>query len=86
MSTPPSPGARRRDSPDPSSHAVTVYDPEGEWVDEEDDDDGDDMEYEPTTEDSEDIEFFDTEEDEGDFHGALIKYDGHGLIVEQELS
>jgi len=71
MSAPQSPSTRREESPDPSSHAVTSYDPEGEWVDEEDDNDGDDMEYEPTTEDSEDIEFFETEDDDGEFHGAV---------------
>ena len=70
MSPPESPVTRAGDSPDPSSHAVTVYDPEGEWVDEEDDIDDDDMEYEPTTEDSEDVEFFETEDD-GEFHGAV---------------
>ncbi len=69
-----SPTARTGDSPDPASHAVTVYDAEGEWVDEEDDIDDDDMEYEPTTEDSEDLEYFETEDDEGEFHGALTKF------------
>lgn len=71
MSPPQSPQTRTGDSPDPASHAVTIYDPEGEWVDEEEDIDDDDMEYEPTTEDSEDIEFFETEEDDSEFHGAV---------------
>ena len=62
------PGAHS-DSPDPASHSVNIYDTaEGEWIDEEDDDD---MEYEPTTGDSEDIEFFETEEDEMDYHGTM---------------
>ena len=62
--------ATRSESPDPSSHASNIYDTggaEGEWVDEEDDDD---MDFEPTTDDSEDVEFFDLQEDDdGDFHG-----------------
>jgi len=73
MSPPQSSHTRNGISPDPASHAVTVYDPEGEWVDEEEDVDDDDMEYEPTTEDSEDLEFFETEDDDGEFHGAVAK-------------
>lgn len=73
MSPPQSPGPRNENSPDPATHAVTIYDPEGEWVDEEEDLDNDDMEFEPTTEDSEDIEFFETEDDDGEFHGAVAR-------------
>ena len=60
----------RSESPDPSSHATNIYDAaegEGDWVDDEDDDD---MDFEPTTDNSEDVEFFDPAEDaEADFHG-----------------
>lgn len=57
----------RTESPDLSSHSVNVYDAEGEWLDEEDDDD---MDFEPTTDDSEDVEFYDPSEDpEAEFQG-----------------
>lgn len=60
----------RVESPDPSSHATNIYDAENgqdEWLDEEDDDD---MDFEPATDDSEAVEFFDpAEADESDFHG-----------------
>ncbi len=60
----------RSESPDPSSHAVNIYDiadTESEWID------GDDMDFEPTTDDSEDNEFFDPNEEdvEAEFHGML---------------
>ena len=65
-----SPEVSRGISPDPASHAANIYDVsgnEGEWFDEEDDDD---MDFEPTTDESEDNEFFDpTEDPEADFHG-----------------
>ena len=65
-----SPEAIRNESPDPASHAANIYDAsgnEGEWLDEEDDDD---MDFEPTTDESEDNEFFEPAEDaEADFHG-----------------
>ena len=47
----------RSESPNPSSHTANVYDTEGEGLDE--DDNNDDMDFEPTTDDSEDTEFFD---------------------------
>ena len=59
-------------SPDPSSHARTIYDdPAGEadWFDGEDDDD---MDCELSIEESEDNEFFDPSEEaeaEADFFG-----------------
>lgn len=60
----------RGDSPDPSSHTMNIYEPEGEWLDEEDDDD---MDFEPITDDSEDAEFFDPSEDpEAEFQGIDI--------------
>ena len=59
-------------SPDPNSHALNVYDASvagGEWLDEDDDDD---MDFEPATDESEDTEFFDpSEEIETDFHGMF---------------
>ena len=69
----------RSESPDPSSHAVNMYDiaeAENEWVDEDDD-----MDYEPTTDESEDNDFFDpAEEDvEAEFHG---KYSILWLLAE----
>lgn len=70
MSVPEEMRASRIASPDPASHAATIYDTpgtEGEWQDETDDDD---MDFEPTTDESEDAEFFDPHEDpETDFHG-----------------
>ena len=64
-------GTGRSESPDPSSHAVNIYDmadTESEWIDGDDD-----MDFEPTTDDSEDNEFFDpSEEDvEAEFHGTF---------------
>ena len=67
------PHVERVDSPDPSAHALNVYDTEAaesEWVDEVDDDD---MNFEPTTDESEEMEFFDPAEDdeeEVEFHGT----------------
>lgn len=62
--------AVHNDSPDPSSHATNIYDIEdagGESFDEEDDDD---MDFEPMADDSEDLDFFDTtDEAEAEFHG-----------------
>ncbi|KAL9590638.1 MAG: hypothetical protein Q9203_000563 [Teloschistes exilis] len=59
----------RVESPDPSSHATNIYDAENgqdEWLDEEDDDD---MDFEPATDDSEAMEFFDpAEANESDFY------------------
>ncbi|KAL9587224.1 MAG: hypothetical protein Q9212_000383 [Teloschistes hypoglaucus] len=61
----------RVESPDPLSHATDIYDVENgqdEWLDEEEDDD---MDFEPATDDSEAVEFFDpAEADESDFHDA----------------
>ena len=63
----------RSPSPDPASHAATIYDAsgnEGEWLDETDDDD---MDFEPATDEDEDAEFFDPAEDtEVDFHGMCL--------------
>lgn len=60
----------RAQSPDPSSHATNIYDIENgqdEWLDEEDDDD---MDFEPATDESEAMEFFDpAEAEESEFHG-----------------
>lgn len=57
----------RTESPDPSSHTMNVFDAEGEWLDEGDDDD---MDFEPTADDSEDVEYFDPSEDpEAEFQG-----------------
>ena len=62
--------AVQNSSPDPSSHATNIYDTEdagGESLDEEDDDD---IDFEPMTDASEDAEFFDpTDEAEAEFHG-----------------
>lgn len=59
------------ESPDPASHSRNVYDEaRGEQVDEDDDDD---MDFEPTTEGSDENEFFDPEEDvEAEFHGQRL--------------
>lgn len=66
-------GTERTESPDPSSHAATIYDDqpnENEWTDEQDDDD---MDFEPTTDESEDVEFFDPEDEvEGEYHGVFL--------------
>ncbi|KAL8775785.1 MAG: hypothetical protein Q9194_003636 [Teloschistes cf. exilis] len=63
----------RVESPDPSSHATNIYDAENgqdEWLDEEDDDD---MDFEPATDDSEAMEFFDpAEANESDFYVADV--------------
>lgn len=49
---------------------MNIYDVEGEWLDEGDDDD---MDFEPTTDDSEDAEFFDPLEDpEAEFQGIML--------------
>lgn len=70
-------GTDRIESPDPSSHAVNIYDTvdtESEWVDEDGDDD--DMDFEPTTDDSEENEFFDSNEEgvEAEFYGILYSH------------
>lgn len=61
------------DSPDPLTHAASIYDAsgaEGEWLDETEDDD--DI-FEPTTDESEDAEYFDPSEDvEAEFHGTML--------------
>jgi len=59
------------DSPDPASHAVNIYDDEGEWLDEEDDDDDIDFEDSNGQGGSEQLEYFEaTEEDEdAEFEG-----------------
>ena len=80
MSRPYIPGTSSSTSPDPGSHARTIYDdPSGEadWFDEEDDDD---MDFEPAAEESEDNEFFDPiEEADAAFFGmcrlSLGSYD-----------
>lgn len=65
---------RPSESPDPASHASNIYDNEGDWVDEENDDD---MDFEPTTEDDEQIEYFEaTEDEENEFHGMLHRRRG----------
>ena len=57
----------RTESPDPASHAANIYDTEGDWVDDPDDDD---MDFEPTTEDSEDNEYFEAaDDDDMEYHG-----------------
>ena len=60
------------ESPDPASHARNAYDePAGESVDE---DDNDDIDFEPTTEGSDENEFFDPEEDpEAEFQGQRFQ-------------
>ncbi|MCJ1356489.1 MAG: hypothetical protein MMC33_006484 [Icmadophila ericetorum] len=58
----------RTESPDPASHAANIYDTEGDWVDDPDDDD---MDFEPTTEDSEDNEYFEAaDDDDMEYHDA----------------
>lgn len=58
----------RGESLDPSHLTVNIYDAEGGWLDEEDDDD---MDFEPTTDGSENVEFFDPSEDpEAEFQGT----------------
>lgn len=63
----------RGESPDPSSHALNIYDPEtieDEWVDEEEDDD---MDFEPPADESDDSEHSMPEEtEEVEFQGTLI--------------
>ena len=51
-------------SPDPASHAANIYDGEGEWLDEEDDDD--DMDFEDSNGQWESEEYFEATEDDGD--------------------
>ena len=58
--------AGRNQSPDPGSHATNIYDSvhEGDWTDE--NEDHDDMDFEPTTDDagtSTGDEFFEADED-----------------------
>ncbi|MCJ1473444.1 hypothetical protein MMC13_002095 [Lambiella insularis] len=57
--------ASRNGSPDPASHAATVYDEEGDWINEGSDDD--DMDFEETNDqgESEELEFFGATHDEG---------------------
>lgn len=75
----------RSESPDPSSHATNIYDTaeaESEWLDEEDDDD---MDFQPTTDDSEDAEFFDPAEDaEAEFHGSSQSSYGSSVLLNEE--
>ena len=57
----------RSQSPDPASHTANIYDsaPEGGWTDE--NEDHDDMDFEPTTADtgaSTSDEFFEADEDD----------------------
>ena len=70
MTTPSALANARNDSPDTASHSLNVYDdpaPEGELLNEEDDDD---MDFQPATDGSEDNDFFDpSEEVEAEFHG-----------------
>lgn len=79
------PSTRRSDSPDPSSHATNIYDTaeaESEWLDDEDDDD---MDFQPTTDDSEDAEFFDpTEDAEAEFHGKFPVAHTSSLFLNEE--
>lgn len=73
MSSEERPETSRSESPDPSSHAINVYDTEmeGEWL-------GEDNDFEPTTD--EDSEFFDpNEEAEDAFYGSLSEYAGLGV-------
>ena len=66
MSTP-IPGSTGRDvSPDPASHAATIYDQEREWVDEESGDDDMDFEDSIGNGESEELEYFEATEDDGD--------------------
>ena len=51
-------------APDPASHAANIYDEEGEWLDEEDDDD--DMDFEDSNGHGESEEYFEATEDDGD--------------------
>lgn len=61
------------DSPDPASHAPNIYDDEGEWLDEEDDDDMD-LEDSNREGESEELEYFEATEDDEDvaFEGRKL--------------
>ncbi|KAL8863475.1 MAG: hypothetical protein Q9178_000156 [Gyalolechia marmorata] len=76
--------AIRSDSPDPSSHSTNIYDLEdvgGESFDEEDDDD---MDFEPMTDDSEDVEFFDPiDETEAEFLGMRTSEGARPVLTHQ---
>ncbi|MCJ1393870.1 hypothetical protein MMC18_006746 [Xylographa bjoerkii] len=74
----------RDESPDPASQAATIYDQEGEWVDEESG--GDDMDFEDSTEhgESEELEYFEATEDDGD--GEFQDADDGLSGVEIEIS
>ena len=66
MSTPIPRSAVRDGSPDSASHAATIYDQEGEWVDEESGDDDMDFEDSVANGESEELEYFEATEDDGD--------------------
>ena len=58
----------RSGTPNLPSHTANVSDAEGVWLDEDDNDD--DMDFDPTTDDSEDAEFFDPlEHPDAEFQG-----------------
>jgi len=78
MPSPPPSDPPRSESPDPASHAANVYDSIGTGGDLDDEDD-DDMDFEPATDESDDIEYFDPSEDvEADFHGrSFLNFDLH---------
>lgn len=70
MTSPTPTGATVSDSPHPSSHAANIYDTEGAGAESVDEEDDDDMDFDPMRDDSEDVEFFDpADEVEAEFHG-----------------
>lgn len=83
MATPQPSEVGRRESPDPASHATNIYDASNNETASEDDDENDidDMDFEPTTDESEDAEFFDPTEDvEADFHGMASGIESSRLL------
>ncbi|MCJ1404199.1 hypothetical protein MMC11_007424 [Xylographa trunciseda] len=84
MSTPVPRSTGRDDSPDPASHAATIYDQAEDWVDEESGDD--DMDFEDSTRqgESEELEYFEASENDGD--GEFQDADDGLSGVEIEIS
>ena len=77
MSTPVFESTGRGDSPDPASHAATIYDQDGEWVDEESGDDDMDSEDSIGNGESEELEYLEATEDDadGEFQGQNPVYE-----------
>ena len=65
MSTPRPTATVENGSPDPASHAATIYNEEADWLDEDDDDD---MDFDDSNiqGESEELEYFEATEDDGD--------------------